>query len=53
MEQEDKWNPEAKFWALHGPLWPSNNSKLIENTIGELSVKSQLTTHHFNKAMAI
>ena len=29
-----------------GPPWFSNHSKLIENTIGELSVKSQLTTHH-------
>ena len=36
-----------------GPPWPSNCSKLIENTIGELSVKSQLTTHHYNKAIAI
>ena len=36
-----------------GPPWPSNHSKLTENTIGELSVKSQLTTHHYNKAMAI
>ena len=40
MEQEDKWNPEAMF----GPPWPSNYCRLIENTIGELSV---------NKAMAI
>ena len=39
--------------ALHGPPWPSNHSKLTENTIGELSVKSQLTTHHCHKAMAI
>ena len=36
-----------------GPSWPSNHFKLIENTIGELSVKSQLTTLHYNKAMAI
>ena len=36
-----------------GPPWPSNHSKLIENTIGKLSVKSQLTIHHHNKAMAI
>ena len=35
--------------ALHGPPWPSNYSKLTENTIGELSVKSQLTTHHYHK----
>ena len=36
-----------------GSPWPSNYSKLTENTIGELSVKSQLTTHHYHKAMAI
>ena len=36
-----------------GSPWPSNHSKLTENTIGELSVKSQLTTHHYHKAMAI
>ena len=56
MKQENDWNPEAKFglsMALHGPPWPSNHSKLTENTIGELSVKSQLTTHHYHKAMAI
>ena len=49
MKQEEDWNPEAKF---HGPPWPSNHSKLTENTIGELSVKSQLTTYHYHKAMA-
>ena len=56
MKQEDDWNPEAKFglsMALHGPPWPSNHSKLTENTVGELSVKSQHTTHHYHKAMAI
>ena len=36
--------------ALHGP---QITPKLTENTIGELSVKSQLTTHHYHKAMAI
>ena len=45
-EQEDEWNPEAKFG-------PSMALKSIENTIGEVSVKSQHTTHHSNKAMAI
>ena len=34
-------------------LIPINHSKLTENIIGELSVKSQLTTHHYHKAMAI
>ena len=43
----------GQVWALHGPPWPSNLSKLTENTIGELSVKSQLATHHYHKAMAI
>ena len=43
----------GQVWALHGPPWPSNYSKLTENTIGELSVKSHLTTHHYHKAMAI
>ena len=45
--------PPWPSMALHGPPWPSNYSKLTENTIGELSVKSQLTTHHYHKAMAI
>ena len=43
MEQEDEWNPEAKF----GPSMGLKSSKLMENTIGELSVKSQLTIHHY------
>jgi len=38
MEQEDKW--------LHA-------LKLLKNTTGELSVKSQLIIHHSNKAMTI
>ena len=36
-----------------GPPWPSNHSIFIENTISELSVKYQLTTHNYNKAMVI
>ena len=32
-----------------GSPWPSNHSKLIENTIGKFSVTSQLTTRHYNK----
>ena len=49
MEQENEWNPVAKF----GPSMHLNHSKLIENTIGELSVEFQLTKHHSNKAMAL
>ena len=53
MKQGDDLESRGQVWVLHGPLWPLNHSKLTENTIGELSVKSQLTTHHYHKAMAI
>jgi len=43
MEQEDNNNPEA-YCSLGLPY-----TKITRNAIGELSVKYQLTTHHFNK----
>ena len=45
MEQEEGWNPGAKF----GPSRCSNHSKLTGNTIGELSVQYQFTTHLSHK----
>ena len=46
-EVRGRLESRGQFWALNDPPWPSNYSKLTENTIGELSVKSQLTTQHY------
>jgi len=44
--------PRGQVWTLCDSSMHSNHSKLIEITAGELSVKSQLTRHHSNKAIS-